>query len=228
MAVPDFAQGVKGTIFPMVDKTPWNPARQSASAARPAASTAANAASPQPADMGSVFDNLLDIVNPLQHLPVVSTLYRASSGDRIGDFEQIAGDTLYGGPLGLVTSLADLAFKEFTGKNIGDTVLAMLTGEDAGAGPTQVASNSPPPPKPAAASAEKTANLSPAPLAAAAPRQLYPASPAISAQTAASPDLQALQEAIRRNGLDADLGMRATLAYQQSLAANGANAAVVR
>ncbi len=226
MAVPDFARGVKGTIFPMVDRTPWNPASQTASAAKP---SAPDAAAPQTADKSSVFDSLLDIVNPLQHLPIVSTLYRASSGDQIGDFEQIAGDTLYGGPFGLVTSLADLAFKDFTGKNIGDTVLAMLTGDSSVAPAVQVAANGASSQTPPAASAETPASRPPTPLASlASARQSAPSSLAVSVQTAASPDLQALQDAIRRNGLDADLGLRATLAYQRSVTANGAATTIPR
>jgi hypothetical protein len=77
------------------------------------------------------FADLLDIVNPLQHIPVISTLYRSITGDKMGTPEKIAGDTLYGGVIGLVASLADTAFKEITGKDVGDTVLAFLTGDDA-------------------------------------------------------------------------------------------------
>ncbi len=78
------------------------------------------------------FADFLDIINPLQHIPVISTLYRAITGDRPGTPEKIAGDTLYGGVIGLVASLADTAFKEITGKDVGDTVLAFLSGGDKG------------------------------------------------------------------------------------------------
>ena len=30
------------------------------------------------------FDDFLDIINPLQHLPIVSMIYRAITGDNIG------------------------------------------------------------------------------------------------------------------------------------------------
>jgi hypothetical protein len=53
------------------------------------------------------FDDLVDIVNPLQHLPVVGTLYRAITHDTIRTPEKIAGDTLYGGLWGFVSSVAD-------------------------------------------------------------------------------------------------------------------------
>jgi hypothetical protein len=76
------------------------------------------------------FDDLVDIVNPLQHLPVVGTLYRAFTHDTIKTPEKIAGDTLYGGLWGFVSSVADTAFQAITGKNFGDTVLALFTGDD--------------------------------------------------------------------------------------------------
>ena len=79
-------------------------------------------------DLDFSFDDLIDIVNPLQHLPVVGTLYRAITHDTIKTPEKIAGDTLYGGLWGFVSSVADTAFQAITGKNFGDTVLALFTG----------------------------------------------------------------------------------------------------
>ena len=72
------------------------------------------------------FHNILSIINPLQHLPVIGTLYRAITGDTIGTPEKIAGDTLYGGLWGAVASIADSAFEALTGKDVGDTVLALF------------------------------------------------------------------------------------------------------
>jgi hypothetical protein len=89
---------------------------------------AAVASAPKTGTSGLSFGDLIDIVNPLQHLPIISTLYRAITGDTIGTPEKIAGDTLYGGIYGFVGSLADTAFQAITGKNVGDTVLAFLSG----------------------------------------------------------------------------------------------------
>jgi hypothetical protein len=80
------------------------------------------------------FHDLVSIVNPLQHFPIVSTLYRKFTGDTIKPLEHIAGDTLYGGWMGLVSSVANLVFEKSTGKDFGDTVLAFLDG-DKGATP---------------------------------------------------------------------------------------------
>ena len=90
------------------------------------------------------FHNLLGILNPLQHLPVIGTLYRAITGDEIGMPEKIAGDALYGGLWGAVSGLADAAFQMVTGKDVGDTVLALFTGGD-DAKPVAIASAAPAP-----------------------------------------------------------------------------------
>lgn len=94
-------------------------------AAAPAASDAS-----QHGFLHTAFHDLLDVVNPLQHLPVIGTLYRAATGDHIGTLEKIAGDSLYGGLWGAVGSVADTAFEAITGKDFGSTMLAMLTGGD--------------------------------------------------------------------------------------------------
>src|ERR1700761_6538336 len=94
------------------------------------------------------FHDFLSIINPLQHLPVIGTLYRAITGDTISAPERIAGDTLYGGIWGAVSSIADTAFEALTGKDVGDTVLALFTGSHDKA-PVQVASNAAPPAAPA-------------------------------------------------------------------------------
>jgi hypothetical protein len=73
---------------------------------------------------GKAFHEFLDIVNPLQHLPVIGTLYRAITGDTQDTVSKIAGDTLYGGLWGAVSAVADSAFQAVTGKDFGSTVLA--------------------------------------------------------------------------------------------------------
>src|SRR5579863_766648 len=101
-----------------------------------AASPAATPADPQSAtkspqkssDWDFSFHNLLDIINPLEHLPIIGTLYRAITGTHIGIPEKIAGDALYGGLWGAVSGVADAAFEAVTGKDFGSTVLALFTG----------------------------------------------------------------------------------------------------
>jgi len=101
----------------------------SANLVNPAAQQPAAAAAPKD-DGGFSFADFLDIINPLQHIPVIATLYRHLTGDKIGIPEKMAGDTLYGGAIGFVCSLGDAAFQELTGKDVGDTLLALVTGDD--------------------------------------------------------------------------------------------------
>ena len=70
---------------------------------------------------------VIDVINPLQHIPVISTIYRHITGDEISPMARIAGDTLYGGPIGAAMGVVNVALEEHTGKDMGDTVLAMVT-----------------------------------------------------------------------------------------------------
>jgi len=72
------------------------------------------------------FADVLDIINPLQHIPILNRVYRAISGDTIGTAAKIAGGTLFGGPLGLVAALVDNAIEDATGKDVADQILAFL------------------------------------------------------------------------------------------------------
>jgi hypothetical protein len=77
------------------------------------------------------FGDFLDIINPLQHIPIISTLYRELTGDEISPHARIMGDTLFGGPMGFVSSIAGVLYEEVAGEDPGETVLAFFTGEDA-------------------------------------------------------------------------------------------------
>jgi hypothetical protein len=96
----------------------------------PGAPAAPATTQPPLPSLGDLFHGLLEIVNPLQHIPIVSTIYRKLTGDEINPVERIAGDTLYGGVLGFASSLANVMFQQATGKDFGDTALAMLHIDD--------------------------------------------------------------------------------------------------
>lgn len=143
MPVADFAQGVTTPFFSMVNHTNDGARAKLASASTDASTNAGKPLLTTGADGKSFFENVLDVVNPLEHLPIVSTIYHAITGNQSGDVEKIAGDTLYGGPIGLLSSVADVAFEKITGKDFGDTMLAMvgLGGDDAKDSDTKLASN---------------------------------------------------------------------------------------
>lgn len=82
------------------------------------------------AGSGFSFHDLLDAINPLQHLPIIGTIYREVTGDTIGNVARVVGDGLYGGPIGAATGLVDVGFVEATGKDFGGHVVATL--EDIG------------------------------------------------------------------------------------------------
>ena len=160
-------------------------------AAQGPAVAAASAKSTEESDFS--FKDFLDIVNPLQHIPVISTLYRSLTGDNIGTPEKIAGDTLYGGVIGLVSSLADTAFQAITGKDVGDTVMAFLTGDDT------IKTVGADAPSQTAAAEEKPASVKPA-------------------QSVTGPDLTALINALSSKGVDSDTAARAAYAYGRTKA----------
>ena len=80
---------------------------------------------------GFNFLDILDVINPLQHIPFVSTLYRALTGDTIAPASRVAGGALFGGPIGAVVSLVNTIVAEWSGKDISDHVVAFFTGGDA-------------------------------------------------------------------------------------------------
>ena len=60
---------------------------------------------------GLTFLDLIDIINPLQHIPGIATLYRNWSGDTIDPVPQIAGSALYFGPIGAAVAAAPIGPK---------------------------------------------------------------------------------------------------------------------
>lgn len=83
------------------------------------------------------FKDLLDVVNPLQQLPVVGTLYRAASGDEISTFSRLAGGALLGGPIGFLAAALNAGLELLTGDDIGGHVVSLF---DGGVTSTQTAS----------------------------------------------------------------------------------------
>jgi hypothetical protein len=151
------------------------------------------------------FHHILDVINPLQHLPVIGSIYRAITGEHIGPVEKIAGDTLYGGLWGAVSSIADVAFEGITGKSFEDTALAWIRGDDK----TEVASRKVEAPVIAMANSMPSAEM--------------PALPALDMTIASTtpattgPDIAALTSALSSKGVDNDTASRALYAYRRSM-----------
>lgn len=81
------------------------------------------------------FWDFLDVINPLQHIPIVNTLYRNLTGDTIQPAARVMGGMLYGGPLGGMVAITNAVVEEAQGKDIPDQIMASL-GFDGGAHPT--------------------------------------------------------------------------------------------
>jgi hypothetical protein len=80
------------------------------------------------------WDDFVDLINPLQHIPLVNIAYRAITGDQIYGAARIVDFAL--GPLAGVSTAADLAFQSTTGHGLADNAVAALFGaghEDASA-----------------------------------------------------------------------------------------------
>jgi len=69
------------------------------------------------------FGEFLDVINPLQHIPVVGDFYRQFTGDEISPVARIIGGGIYGGPIGFVASIANAAIEEHSGKTLVDNIM---------------------------------------------------------------------------------------------------------
>lgn len=69
---------------------------------------------------------LIDIINPLQHIPGVSTLYREATGDTMSSAANIVGGGLFGGPIGAAASVVNEIVSMQTGGDIGENVLQQV------------------------------------------------------------------------------------------------------
>jgi len=77
------------------------------------------------------FRDIIDAINPLQHIPVISTIYRKLTGDQMGYASRIVGDTLFGGVFGsfvsgLVSALTNVLVDSVTGKDIAENLIASV------------------------------------------------------------------------------------------------------
>jgi hypothetical protein len=131
------------------------------------------------ASMDMSFEDVIDLINPLEHIPVLSSLYRGISGETISPVSRIAGDALYGGVFGVasaaLSALGAIGDEIITanngGQSVSSTVVAALFGEE-GAETVKVAATSAKPdgenaPAPEAAPALPVEAVSPMAVAAA-------------------------------------------------------------
>lgn len=81
---------------------------------------------------GFGFDDLIDLVNPLHHLPVIGTIYRQLSGDEIAPEAQILGGAAFGGAIGLAAAGVNAIIAQETGDDLAGNALALVSGDTTG------------------------------------------------------------------------------------------------
>ncbi len=75
------------------------------------------------------FTDMLDMVNPLQHIPVIGHIYREITGDQIKPIGQIVGGALFGGIPGAAGGLINSIVEEETGDDIAGNALSLVNGK---------------------------------------------------------------------------------------------------
>jgi len=100
---------------------------------------------------GITFGDVLDVINPLQHIPIVSTIYRMATDDDIGVGPRLLGGALFGGPLGVLITGLTAILEDISGGSVEEHVASLwnnLTDESAAA--PQIAARETKGPEPAA------------------------------------------------------------------------------
>jgi len=77
-------------------------------------------------DAAFSFGDVIDIINPLQHLPVIGMIYRKITGDEIKPLANIIGGAIFGGPVGAVSGTVNAIVKDRTGRDVAENALAMV------------------------------------------------------------------------------------------------------
>lgn len=90
------------------------------------------------------WDDFLDLINPLQHIPVLGTIYREITGDEIKPSVQIAGNMLFGAATGslVISTIAGIAsaiYEENTGQEPTVQIAQAIWGDDVVSGPSKEA-----------------------------------------------------------------------------------------
>jgi len=82
-----------------------------------------------PDDSSFGFLDVIDMINPLQHIPVVSSIYRYLTGDAISPVSRVVGGTAFGGPIGAASGIVNALVQMETGKDVGENVIASFSSD---------------------------------------------------------------------------------------------------
>ena|GEM_PF-2980904 len=70
------------------------------------------------------FRDVLDIINPFHHIPIIGNIYRSVTGDEIKAPARILGGGIFGGIIGAVAGVVNAVISKVTGKDVGEHVMA--------------------------------------------------------------------------------------------------------
>lgn len=73
------------------------------------------------------FSDVIDIINPLHHIPLINILYRGVSGDEIKPASQIIGGAIFSGPVGAASAVVNTVIEHETGHDITGNAIALVT-----------------------------------------------------------------------------------------------------
>jgi hypothetical protein len=76
---------------------------------------------------GFSFKDFLDILNPLNHIPVIGSLFRSATDQTINPGARLIGGALYGGPVGFAVAAINTAVEAESGADIGGHLIAALS-----------------------------------------------------------------------------------------------------
>jgi hypothetical protein len=81
------------------------------------------------------WDDFIDLVNPLQHIPLVNIAYRAITGDEIYGAARLIDMAM--GPMAGISTAIDLAVTDISGRSVADNAVAALfaPGDEPGSNP---------------------------------------------------------------------------------------------
>ena len=88
------------------------------------------------------FGDFVDIINPLQHIPIIATIYRNRTGDTLGIASRVIGGALWGRIGGFVTGAVNGVVDWLTGKDVGDHIYSAFFGNSGESHRSKMVTNS--------------------------------------------------------------------------------------
>ena len=89
-------------------------------------------------DEGPSFSDFIDLINPLQHIPVISNIYQNETGDTMGAVAKVAGAAVLGGPIGGAVALANELVEAVTGEDVTGHLMGLMGMEKPAGGKTEI------------------------------------------------------------------------------------------